>query len=112
MIGVYSGPVQGFPIDKVLEKNLTVKAGNCNHHRYLPEMIELVRSRTIQPGAIPHAEGAAAIGNGRLPLLCNARTGMDQGEAGTCIAEEKGSVTWRLQHTLKRSASGPCNFDP
>jgi threonine dehydrogenase-like Zn-dependent dehydrogenase len=49
VIGVYSGSVQGFPIDKVLEKNLTVKAGNCNHRRYLPEMIELVRSGTIQP---------------------------------------------------------------
>jgi threonine dehydrogenase-like Zn-dependent dehydrogenase len=49
VIGVYSGPVQDFPIDKVLEKNLTVKAGNCNHRRYLPEMIELVRSGTIRP---------------------------------------------------------------
>lgn len=49
VIGVYSGPVQGFPIDKVLEKNLTVKAGNCNHRRYLTEMVELVRSGIIQP---------------------------------------------------------------
>lgn len=49
VIGVYSGPVQKFPIDKVLEKNLTLKGGNCNHRRYLPKMIELVRSGAIQP---------------------------------------------------------------
>ncbi len=49
VIGVYSSPVRGFPIEKVLEKNLTLKAGNCNHRRYMPEMIELVRSGVIRP---------------------------------------------------------------
>jgi threonine dehydrogenase-like Zn-dependent dehydrogenase len=49
VIGVYSAPVHGFPIEKVLEKNLTLKAGNCNHRRYMPEMIELVRSGVIRP---------------------------------------------------------------
>ena len=49
VIGVYSAPVQGFPIEKVLEKNITLKAGNCNHRRYMPEMIELVRSGVIHP---------------------------------------------------------------
>ena len=49
VIGVYSTPVQGFPIEKVLEKNLTLKAGNCNHRRYMPDMIELVRSGVIRP---------------------------------------------------------------
>ncbi|MGH9605930.1 MAG: zinc-dependent alcohol dehydrogenase [Terracidiphilus sp.] len=49
VIGVYPAPVSGFPIDKVLEKNLTLKAGNCNHRRYMPEMIELVRSGVIRP---------------------------------------------------------------
>ena len=49
VIGVYSAPIQGFPIEKVLEKNLTLKAGNCNHRRYMPDMIELVRSGVIRP---------------------------------------------------------------
>jgi len=49
VIGVYSAPVQGFPIEKVMEKNLTLKAGNCNHRRYMPEMIELVRSGVVRP---------------------------------------------------------------
>lgn len=49
VIGVYSIPVQSFPIDKVAEKNLTLKAGNCNHRRYMPKMIELVRAGVIRP---------------------------------------------------------------
>lgn len=49
VIGVYSAPVMTFPIQKVMEKNLTLKAGNCNHRRYIPEMIELVRSGLIRP---------------------------------------------------------------
>jgi threonine dehydrogenase-like Zn-dependent dehydrogenase len=49
VIGVYSAPVQSFPIEKVMEKNLTLKAGNCNHRRYMPDMIELVRSGVIRP---------------------------------------------------------------
>jgi len=49
VIGVYTAPVQGFPIEQVMNKNLTLKAGNCNHRRYMPEMIELVRSGVIHP---------------------------------------------------------------
>jgi threonine dehydrogenase-like Zn-dependent dehydrogenase len=49
VIGVYTAPVQGFPIEQVMNKNLTMKAGNCNHRRYMPEMIELVRSGVIHP---------------------------------------------------------------
>lgn len=49
IIGVYSAPLQNFPIDTIMEKNLTFKAGNCNHRRYMPEMIELVRSGVIRP---------------------------------------------------------------
>jgi threonine dehydrogenase-like Zn-dependent dehydrogenase len=49
VIGVYTAPVQGFPIEQVMNKNLTLKSGNCNHRRYMPEMIELVRSGVIHP---------------------------------------------------------------
>ena len=49
VIGVYFAPLQDFPIDQIMEKNLTLKAGNCNHRRYMPEMIELVRSGVIHP---------------------------------------------------------------
>jgi threonine dehydrogenase-like Zn-dependent dehydrogenase len=49
VIGVYPAPLQDFPIEQIMEKNLTLKGGNCNHRRYMPEMIELVRSGVIHP---------------------------------------------------------------
>lgn len=49
VIGVYPAPLQDFPIEQIMEKNLTLRAGNCNHRRYMPEMIELVRSGVIHP---------------------------------------------------------------
>jgi threonine dehydrogenase-like Zn-dependent dehydrogenase len=51
IIGVY-GNLRTFPIGDAMEKNLTIKAGNCNHRRYLPELIELVRSGTVIPSEI------------------------------------------------------------
>lgn len=52
IIGVYSDKVKAFPIGKAMEKNLTIKMGNCDHRRYLPVLIELVRNGTIVPSEI------------------------------------------------------------
>ncbi len=49
VIGVYPLTMNSFPIGLVMNRNLTVRAGNCDHRRYMPEMIELVRSGTIRP---------------------------------------------------------------
>ena len=38
-----------FPIGKAMNKNLTVQMGNCNHRRYLPELIALTQSGAIDP---------------------------------------------------------------
>lgn len=35
-----------------MNKNLTVKMGNCNHRKYLPMMVELVRTGAIRPTTI------------------------------------------------------------
>ena len=35
-----------------MEKNLTIKMGNCNHRRYIPNLIELVRNGTLLPSEI------------------------------------------------------------
>lgn len=43
IIGVY-GDVDSFPIGNAMEKNLTLTMGNCNHRRYIPRLVELVRS--------------------------------------------------------------------
>lgn len=52
VIGVYPKTVQFFPIGEAMMKNLTIKMGNCNHRRYLPHLIELVRTGAIDPSKI------------------------------------------------------------
>jgi threonine dehydrogenase-like Zn-dependent dehydrogenase len=51
IIGVYAEDSQ-FPIGEAMNKNLTVKAGNCNHRRYLPKLMDLVRSGQFDPSTI------------------------------------------------------------
>lgn len=42
IIGVYSDKLRFFPIGKAIGKNLTIKMGDCNHHKYIPKLIEWV----------------------------------------------------------------------
>lgn len=49
IIGVYPPSLEAFPVGKMMNKNLTVNAGNCNHRKYLPRLIELVRSGVMRP---------------------------------------------------------------
>ena len=32
-----------------MNKNLTINMGNCNHRRYIPKLIDVVRNGTITP---------------------------------------------------------------
>ena len=32
-----------------MNKNLTMKMGNCNHRKYIPRLIDLVRSGEVDP---------------------------------------------------------------
>ncbi|MDQ2802881.1 MAG: glutathione-dependent formaldehyde dehydrogenase [Pseudomonadota bacterium] len=52
IIGVYPPAAQTFPIGQVMNKNLTIKAGNCPHRRYIPMLVELVRTGAIDPAKI------------------------------------------------------------
>jgi threonine dehydrogenase-like Zn-dependent dehydrogenase len=52
VIGVYPESAMNFPIGWAMNKNLTVKAGNCNHRKYLPRLIELVQSGIIDPAMV------------------------------------------------------------
>ena len=48
IIGVYpEGRL--FPIGAAMEKNLTIKAGNTPHRRYLPHLVDLVATGAIDP---------------------------------------------------------------
>ncbi|MGI4827540.1 MAG: zinc-dependent alcohol dehydrogenase [Janthinobacterium lividum] len=49
IIGVYPPPLKSFPIGMAMNKNLTLRMGNCNHRKYLPHLIDLVRSGVFHP---------------------------------------------------------------
>jgi len=52
IIGVYSLEAKTFPIGKAMNKNLSLPMVNCNHRRYLPHLINLVRNRTLRPSEV------------------------------------------------------------
>lgn len=49
VIGVYPPGFDKFPFGDLMNKNLTMHAGNCNHRRYVPRLLDLVAAGTIDP---------------------------------------------------------------
>ncbi|HZS08784.1 MAG TPA: zinc-dependent alcohol dehydrogenase [Blastocatellia bacterium] len=49
VIGVYPEKSEHFPIGRAMNKNLTIQMGNCNHRKYIPELVGKVRSGEIDP---------------------------------------------------------------
>ncbi len=49
VIGVYPPNFTTFPFGEAMNKNLTVNAGNCNHRRYVPRLLDLVRTGVVDP---------------------------------------------------------------
>ena len=49
IIGVYPPSANTFPIGMAMNKNLTIKMGNCNHHTIIPHLLELVRMGAVDP---------------------------------------------------------------
>jgi len=49
IIGVYPPTDREFPIGKAMNKNITIRMGNCNHRRYYETLIGLVRSGEMDP---------------------------------------------------------------
>jgi threonine dehydrogenase-like Zn-dependent dehydrogenase len=52
LTGVYPESARTYPVGKSMNKNITVKGGNCNHLRYVAKLLEIVRSGTIRPERI------------------------------------------------------------
>lgn len=44
IVGVYPQSLHAFPLGKAMNKNVTVNMGNCNHRKYLHELIDIVAS--------------------------------------------------------------------
>jgi threonine dehydrogenase-like Zn-dependent dehydrogenase len=49
IIGVYPPGFDDFPIGQAMNKNLTLRMGNCNHRRYLPRLLDLVLTGAVDP---------------------------------------------------------------
>jgi len=52
VIGVYPQTVTSYPFGAAMMKNLTVKAGNCHHRRYIPTLLQLVTNGTVDPAQL------------------------------------------------------------
>jgi threonine dehydrogenase-like Zn-dependent dehydrogenase len=51
IIGVYSPEFDAYPIGQAMNKNLTLRLGNCNHRRYIPRLLDLVAAGLADPAA-------------------------------------------------------------
>ncbi len=49
VIGVYPPSATHFPLGMAMNKNLTINLGNCNHRKYIPKLVELVRAGVVDP---------------------------------------------------------------
>ncbi len=49
VIGVYGGLIDKFPMNAVLNRGLTIRAGQCHVHRYLPTLLQRIQDGDIDP---------------------------------------------------------------
>ncbi len=62
IIGVYPPTFNQFPLGKAMGKNLSILAGNCNHRRYIDELIAMVANGTIRPELVlTHQEPLVSV---------------------------------------------------
>ena len=52
VVGVYPETDRFFPLGTAMNKNLSINMGNCHHRRYIPILVELVRSGSIDPADV------------------------------------------------------------
>lgn len=67
IVGTYPETDRFFPIGRAIAKNIQVRMGTCSHRKYIPRLIELVRTGIVDPAAIlpssaPHADVLEAFG--------------------------------------------------
>ena len=52
IIGAYGGFADKIPVGALMNKGLTIKTGQCHVHRYVPELLEHIRSGRIDPSFV------------------------------------------------------------
>jgi threonine dehydrogenase-like Zn-dependent dehydrogenase len=57
IIGVYPPTMERYPIGAAMNKNLTLRMGNCNHQRYIPELVQMTRTGLVEPAGVLTATG-------------------------------------------------------
>lgn len=62
IIGVYPEAAKTFPVGLAMNKNLTIQSGNCNHRKYIPILIDIVKSGVVDPSKfLTNREGFASV---------------------------------------------------
>jgi threonine dehydrogenase-like Zn-dependent dehydrogenase len=49
VVGVYAGFIDKFPMGSLMNRGLTLRAGQCHVHRYVPQLLEHIRSGRLDP---------------------------------------------------------------
>lgn len=52
VVGIYPENDRFFPVGMAMNKNLTVRMGNCNHRAIIPQVLGLVRSGVLDPARV------------------------------------------------------------
>jgi threonine dehydrogenase-like Zn-dependent dehydrogenase len=52
IIGVYPETAQTFPIGMAMNKNLSIRMGNCNHRKYIPKLVDMIRTDVVNPSSV------------------------------------------------------------
>jgi threonine dehydrogenase-like Zn-dependent dehydrogenase len=52
VVGVYGGVLDKFPMGAVMNRSLTIKAGQCHVHRYMRPLLERIRNGEIDPSFV------------------------------------------------------------
>jgi threonine dehydrogenase-like Zn-dependent dehydrogenase len=75
IIGVYPPTYEAFPLGTAMNRNLTIKAGNCNHRRYVPGLLSRIAAGGADPTTIITQQEP-------LPSVIDAYEAFDRREPG------------------------------
>src|SRR3569623_953747 len=63
--GVYGGLADKLPLGALMNKGLTIKTGQTHVHRYVPELLDLIRQKKIDPSfVVTHRMGLSEAAKG------------------------------------------------
>ena len=90
-----------FPVGEVMNKNITVRAGNCNPCKYLPRLFELVRSGVFRPEQFFTQKSPMGSVHRCVSPLRTARVWLAESEVGRDRFQKRHSrARWRREARL------------